>query len=88
MNGVTLQAESHKQRIQAQHLLELCQDGNAAASSAGNGFDAVNLTDCFRCSLVCIGRNGDKESVTALVGGYLYLYVRGSDAQEMVHKEF
>ena len=44
VDGVTLQAESHKQRIQAQHLLELGQYWYTAAATARNGLYAVNFT--------------------------------------------
>ena len=46
VNGVTLQTESHQQRVKAQNFLELCQDGYASASAAGNGLDAIDLGYC------------------------------------------
>ena len=42
--GIALQSESHKQRIQAQHLLELGQYWYTAAATARNGLYAVNFT--------------------------------------------
>ena len=83
VDGVALQSESHQQRVDAEYLLDLGQNRDAAAAAGGYGLDSVYLADGPARGLVGAAAYRDQEAVASLAGGNFHLDALGRDGLEV-----